>query len=322
MSTKTIPGIISRIFTAGTKRETAVNRKVKDRLFRFIFENDKEALLQLYNALNGTDYKDTADIEIVTLEDIVYMSMKNDVAFIIAEVLNLYEHQSTLNPNMPLRLMLYLGQEYQKIITMRQHNIYGTKKIRMPVPRCVVFYNGSKDLPDEQTLYLSDSFESTEGNSSRKTQSDVELKVHMLNINYGHNMELMEKCRRLQEYAYFIDRINQNLKEGFALKKAVDQAVLHCIENDILADILEPHRMEVRNMLLAEYDEKKTMGYLQKEAQEEGIAKGIKEGIERVNILNKLLIRDNRIKDLKYSSENKEFQQQLFIEYGIGQEEY
>jgi len=260
---KEIPAVLYQVFTTGRGQKLLINRTVKDRLFRFIFSKDPAALLQLYNALNGTNYEDADALEIVTLDNIVYMSMKNDLAFIVTGVLNLYEHQSTINPNMPLRCFLYLGQEYQKIVSKRHNNIYGTSLIKLPTPKCVVFYNGDRAKPDEEILRLSDAYQSTE------IKPDVELSVRVLNINYGHNEKIMEKCRRLREYAYFVYHINCNLKLGMSLRDAVDQAVVYCIENDIMADILEQHRMEVMGMLLTEYNERKTMKYLRKEALEE-----------------------------------------------------
>lgn len=139
-----------------SRRHHKVHRQIKDRLFRFLFEKDREALLQLYNALNGTNYKDSSLLQVVTIESAVYVVMKNDLAFIIAGVLNLYEHQSAVNPNMPVRFLIYLAQEYQGIIEKAQESLYGSKQILLPTPHCVVFYNGKQDIPEEQTLKLSD----------------------------------------------------------------------------------------------------------------------------------------------------------------------
>lgn len=274
MRVKEIPSALYQVFTTGRRQKFLVNRKVKDRLFRFIFSKDPAALLQLYNALNGTEYEDASALEIVTLDNIVYMSMKNDLAFIVTGVLNLYEHQSTVNPNMPLRCFLYLGQEYQKIVTKGHNNIYGTRLIKLPTPQCVVFYNGDRAKPDEEILLLSDAFQNIE------MKPDVELKVRVFNINYGHNEKIMGKCRRLWEYSYFVHQINCSLEIGNPLRDAVDQAVVHCIENDIMADILEQHRMEVFGMLLTEYNEKKTMRYLRKEAKEEAWEEAWDQGIK------------------------------------------
>ena len=194
-------------------------RQVKDRLFRFLFERDQEALLQLYNALNGTAYGDTSKLQIVTLENAVYVLMKNDLAFVIAGVLNIYEHQSTLNPNMPARFLFYLGQEYQKIVECAEESPYGSRLILLPTPRCVVFYNGEQKMPKEQILKLSDAF------ASKDSKADVELEVRVLNINYGYNEKLMEQCQVLKEYALFVEISREYLKKGKQAKAALNEAV-------------------------------------------------------------------------------------------------
>jgi hypothetical protein len=241
-----------------------VQRQVKDRLFRFVFEKDKEALLQLYNALNGTDYQDAEQLEVVTIENAVYVVMKNDLAFMIAGTLNLYEHQSTYNPNMPVRFLIYLAEEYQKLVEQDEDSLYGKQKIMLPTPQCVVLYNGKTTMPEECTLRLSDSFE------NKKEQSDIELKVRMLNINYGHNQELMDKCRMLSEYAEFISISRQYAAEGKNMQDAMNTAVEYCIDHDILSRFLRQNRAEVLGMLLEEFDVEKYERTLRKEGREDG----------------------------------------------------
>ena len=94
------------------KQQLKMQRNYKDTVFRMLF-NNKEALLSLYNAINGTHYDKTDDLEIITLENAVYMAMKNDIAFILGLYMNLYEHQSTLNPNMPLRDLFYIANRWK-----------------------------------------------------------------------------------------------------------------------------------------------------------------------------------------------------------------
>jgi len=251
------------------------NRKMKDRLFCYIFEKDRKALLQLYNTLNGTDYQDENALRIVTLKNAVYMSMNNDTAFVLAWTLNLYEHQSTNCPNMPLRLLLYVAAEYEMIVDGMDANLYGSTLIRLPAPRCVVFYNGGEDLPEEQQIHLSDAFTDEQGN---KKESCLELTVRVLNINYGHNKELMESCKRLKEYAQFVAKIRELHEKGYSMEHSVDMAVTYCIKEGIMKDILQPFRAEVKKMLLTEYDEKKTMRLFRKEGITEGRKAGIAEG--------------------------------------------
>ena len=95
------------------KENVTVNREHKDRLFKIIFQ-EKSDLLCLYNAINGTTYDNPDDLTITTMEDVIYISMKNDVSFLVDCRMNLYEHQSTYNPNMPLRGMFYFSK-YSKL---------------------------------------------------------------------------------------------------------------------------------------------------------------------------------------------------------------
>jgi hypothetical protein len=264
-----------------------VQRQVKDRLFRFVFEKDKEALLQLYNALNGTDYQDAEQLEVVTIENAVYVVMKNDLAFMIAGTLNLYEHQSTYNPNMPVRFLIYLAEEYQKIVEQEKHSLYGRRKIMLPTPQCVVLYNGEEDMPEECTLCLSDSF------GNRKEQSDVELKVRMLNINYGHNQALMDKCRMLEEYAEFIAISRQYASEGKDMQEAMNTAVEYCIDHGILSGLLRQNRTEVLGMLLEEFDVEKYERTLRSEGREDGFREGREDGVRETseNYIRKMLMK-------------------------------
>ena len=300
-----------------------VHRQTKDRLFRFLFEKDREALLQLYNALNGTDYKDASRLQIVTIENAVYIVMKNDLAFVITGTLNLYEHQSTCNPNMPVRFLIYLAEEYQQIVEQAEESIYGTKQISLPAPQCVVFYNGEAEAPEEQVLKLSDAFE----NKERK--ADVELTVRMLNINHGHNKALMEKCRTLAEYAQFVAVSREYAAEGRPMQEALEEAVEYCIDHGILSEFLRRNRSEVLGMLLEEFDVEKYERTIKKEGYEEGHASGLREGraeghasglqegTQRMNSLTVLLLERNRTEDLLRAAKDKEYQKQLLEEYNL-----
>ena len=233
------------------KSKKKVHRQVKDKVFRFIFEKDKEALLQLYNALNETSYEDASQLQVVTLESAVYIVMKNDLAFILAGTLNLYEHQSTYNPNMPVRFLLYLGQEYQRIVEEAQQSLYGRRQITLPAPKCIVFYNGEQEIPEEQIIRLSDAYRDYDG------EADVEVKVRLLNINYGHNKKLMESCKSLNEYAQFVELSRQQAKKKGNTKEVMREVIDYCIKNDILADFLKKYRGEVLGMILEEFDVEK-----------------------------------------------------------------
>ena len=280
-------------------KKRKVHRQVKDRLFRFLFEKDKEALLQLYNALNGTDYQDASDLQVVTIESAVYVVMKNDLAFVIAGTLNLYEHQSTYNPNMPVRFLIYLAEEYQKVVEQAEESLYGTKQISLPTPQCIVFYNGGQDAPEEQILKLSDAFE------NKEKEFDVELKVRMLNINYGHNRQLMEKCNALEEYAEFVSLTRRYIAEGKSMQDALNTAINYCINHGILSDFLKKYRAEVLGMILEEFDVDKYERSLRNE------------GIERSNKLSSLLLEQNRIVDLKRAVQDTKYQEELFREFDL-----
>lgn len=256
-----------------------INRKYRDRLFCVLFSQDREALLQLYNALHGTAYTDSSRLTVVTLDNIIYMKMVNDLAFVIAGVLNLYEHQSTYNPNMPLRFLLYIAEEYDRLIHQQDANIYGGKLVMLPTPQCVVFYNGDRETEDEELLRLSDAFQ------NKDIPSDLELTVHLRNINLGHNRALMNQCHKLWEYASLVSRINENLQGGMTKAAAVEEAVTYCMDQGILTDFLKENRSGVLGMLrlLTEYNEKEHMRRLKRDAKEEGMLQ------ERVAVITEFL---------------------------------
>ena len=239
-----------------------INSKYKDRLFRFLFQ-DKKHLLSLYNAIRGTNYNNIDDLEITTIEDVIYMKMKNDLSFIIDSCMSVYEHQSTFNPNMPVRGLIYFGILYNKYIKTREINIYSSKLRKLPTPQYYVFYNGDKEFSDRTILKLSDAFEKTLEDGS------YEWTAIMLNINYGYNQELLDHCRILQEYSYFIHSVKNCIMHENDTKKAIDTAVKQCIREGVLAEFLQEHRAEVIEMCLTEYDEQKVMAAFAREAEED-----------------------------------------------------
>ncbi len=288
-------------------RHIRPNRKYKDRLFQKIFQ-DKNDLLELYNAVNHTSYQNPDELEITTLEDVIYLSMKNDLSFIIASSLNLYEHQSTYNPNMPIRGLLYFARLYEGYIEKHNLNIYGKKLIPLPTPRYIVFYNGNANLPDESILKLSDAFLPAK-ETDAFSEPMLECIVQMYNINPGHNKNLLKSCTRLNHYSIFIAEINQNLETGMDLADAIHTAIDTCISKNILADLLSKSKSEVFHMLLTKYDEKKFLKITYQE--------GIEEGSERVNQLNRLLLEQNRTEDLIKAANDSAYQQKLFKEFHL-----
>ncbi len=230
--------------TKGTQQENQPIYAYKDTVFRMIYRK-KEELLSLYNAVNGTHYTDVADLEITTLENAVYMNMKNDVSCIIDMRMNLYEHQSTVNPNMPLRNLFYIARLYEKLLVKR--DLYSKTKVVIPAPKFFVFYNGKEPQPDKRILKLSDSY-------GTKAGSDLELIVTQYNINIGYNNELMKKCKTLAEYAIFVEMIRNNCV-SYTLEEAVTKAVNECIAEGVLEDFLRKNKAEVIQMSIFEYDE-------------------------------------------------------------------
>ena len=249
-------------------------RQTKDILFRLVFGNDRQALLQLYNALHGTAYTDPHELQIVTLDNAIYISRKNDLAFLLAGSINMYEHQSTLNPNMPVRFLIYLAQEYQLLVESTDKSLYGSEMIPLPTPQCVVFYNGTADTPDEYELRLSSAF------SSQDVEPAVEVVVKVININYGHNEHLMQGCGLLSQYAQFVAVTREYANKYDNRKEALNVAIEYCIGHGILEDILRKHRSQVLGSLLEEFDEKKYARTLREEGYEAGRTDGFTEGAQ------------------------------------------
>ena len=247
-------------------------RQTKDILFRLVFGNDRQALLQLYNALHGTAYTNPHELQIVTLDNAIYISRKNDLAFLLAGSINMYEHQSTLNPNMPVRFLIYLAQEYQLLVESTDKSLYGSEMIPLPTPQCVVFYNGTADTPDEYELRLSSAF------SSQDVEPAVEVVVKVININYGHNEHLMQGCGLLSQYAQFVAATREYANKYDNREEAMNAAIEYCIEHGILEDILRKHRSQVLGSLLEEFDEKKYARTLREEGYEAGRTDGFTEG--------------------------------------------
>lgn len=244
------------------------NRKYKDRLFQRVFQN-KEDLLELYNAINNTAYTNPEELKITTLEDAIYLSMKNDLSFVISATLNLYEQQSTFNANMPIRGLMYFSRLYEAYIKENSLDIYGKALVKLPAPQYIIFYNGREDQPDELELKLSDAFEGKD----TKVYA-LECRAKMLNINMEHNHKLLRSCKRLYDYSYFIAEVNQNLDRGLGLADSIRKAMDNCIRQDILKDILLKSKSEVFHMLLTEYDEKKHLKYTYNEGYEHGQQSG------------------------------------------------
>lgn len=254
------------------RKNLTANRKYKDTVFRMLF-SDRKNLLSLYNAVNGSAYEDEAALEIVTLENAIYMGMKNDLAFIVDTGLFLYEHQSTYTPNMPLRDLFYISAEYQKFVNHR--SLYSSVIQKIPAPNFIVFYNGTEKKEDSWINYLSEAYQNLSG------EPNLELKVLTLNINEGHNGELMEQCQILREYAQYVAKVRE-FAGNTELNAAVELAVNECIQNNILAEFLRKHKSEVIAMSIFEYDKEEEEKKLREAEYEAGYDEGKKEIIRRM----------------------------------------
>ena len=287
-----------------------VNREYVSSTFAMYF-SERKNLLSLYNAVNGTDYDDTAALEMNTLQgedgvsDSVFSRIANDLSFIFHSTMSLYEHQSTLNWNMPLRMLFYVCQLLRKRINGKE--LYRERKILIPTPVFVVFYNGRKDMPDKLVMKLSEQM------MVQVDEPGLELTVTAYNINAGHNRELMEKCRPLYEYAFFIASVRQNIegkKTDAEKTAAIEAAIDSCIRDDIMKDFLTEHREAVIRVNLVEYNEQdEREGILL-----DGIEQGMELGIEQISDLNAWLVKQGRTDELFLSFNDRELQQKLLQE--------
>lgn len=294
-----------------------INTKYKDRLFCFIFgrEENKKWALSLYNAVNGSSHTDPGIIQITTMDDILYMGMKNDVSFIIANIMSIYEQQSTYNPNMPVRELMYAARLYDKYIHEHKLNIYGKTLIPLPIPKLVVFYNGTEEQEDG-ILELKDAFEAgkhlpdghpAEGDRESDTP-DIAVRVRMFNVNYGKNRELLRACRPLEEYAWLIQCIRK-YSGSMEIEKSVDRAIDEMPEGFEIRPYLVRNKAEVKQMCITEYNEAETMRMFEEQGRREGRNEGI--GIGEQNKANEIaesMIKANESGDkiIQYTGLKKE----------------
>ena len=249
--------------------DTPVNRLYKSRIFAMLYQ-DKKELLDLYNAISGKHYEDPELLEINTLENAIYMTMRNDLSFLIDFRLSLYEHQSTYSPNLPLRDLFYISDLYSGMV--KDENLYGIKLVQIPAPQFVIFYNGMKEMPDRTVLRLSDAYSVKEENPA------LELTAVMLNINRGHNEKLKGLCKSLKDYSEYTARVRE-YADTMPISEAVEQAICECIQEGILAEFLKQNRAEAKQVSIYEYDEEKHMRQERETFWEDGWAAGREEGI-------------------------------------------
>lgn len=268
-------------------------RNYKDRIFRMVFR-EKKALLALYNAMNETDYENEDDLKVTTLESALYLEMKNDVSFVLYDELLLYEHQSTKNPNLPLRNLFYVSDVYSELT--KDLFLYGSVPVQIPEPKFVVFYNGLENMQEREVLKLSSLY------AKKAEHISLELETLVLNVNVGYNKILMERCRQLSDYAQFVSEVRKRLSKKIPLSEAVNEAVEDCIQRGILAEFLSKNRAEVIKVSIYEYDEEKVKRMFKEECMKLGIEQGkqigIEQGIEQARVIFRLYISGKSEEDI------------------------
>jgi hypothetical protein len=266
----------------------ASNREYKDSVFSLLF-GDPRILRELYGALEGVRLPPDVPVLINTLEDVIFLGQLNDLSFLVDNrLIVLIEHQSTINPNMALRLLMYSGRIYEKIVERRK--LYSSQPITIPRPEFIVLYNGTAPCPERQTLNLSDLFDKAPDLTGAGMPPALELKVRVFNINKGYNRDIVEKCRELEEYSVFIGKVRELKAETGETETAMKMAVKYCIENNVLREFLETNASEVVNMLLTEWSTVEYGEVQREEGRQEGRQEGRGEGREeeRREILNLL----------------------------------
>ena len=252
------------------------NRKIRDTVFCHYMSTPAH-LLELFNALNGTDYKNPTNININTLEGSFFSNIKNDISFMMDNlVIVLIEHQTTINPNMPLRFLSYLDELYRRIINTQNHKIYGNELIKIPAPEFYVFYDGEDTSFDQQILKLSDAFKSPSEN--------LELIAHVYNLADGKTENLKQNCFSLREYSIFSNRYKYYRKQKLTIDESVREAVHYCLEHNIMADYLKNNESEVIDMFGFEWNEREEKEALLKSGEAHGTLNAIKNLMKNLNM--------------------------------------
>jgi len=258
------------------KAGSKANRKYKDSVFSLLFSDPKIAA-EVYEAIFGVELGPDVKVEIKTLKNVLSGGLFNDVAFLLnGQLIVLLEHQSTINDNMPFRMLLYIAEIYNRLTT--EENIYGREKFKIPRPIFIVLYNGTEDMPDMLELKLSDMFEDTD---EAGDETNLELIVKVYNINKGRNAEIARRSQTLDEYATFVHTVREYDKAMDDLTEAMTEAVVDCIDKNVLKNFLLNHKREVIGMLLEEWDVDKAIAVAEREAEEKGMEKGMEKGRKR-----------------------------------------
>jgi len=264
------------------------NRKHKSSLFTSYFE-DKERLIETYNAIAGTDFPPTAKVEFKTLTNILTRSQINDIAFMLEDrFIVMMEHQSTpVSENIAIRLLIYITEVLKGIVSPR--SLYGRKPYKIPTPEFFVIYHGKKNLPDKEVFRLSDAFIAPTNTPS------LELIVTVFNVTNGHNEKMLLQSTALSDYSTFISLINDGVSKGLDLGDAIDDAIHYCIKNDIMRGYLLKSSEEVKRMLSMEWNEDEYREAMKEDAREEGLEEGREEGRAQEKIATARLMKAEEI---------------------------
>ena len=256
------------------KWDYMTNRKIRDTVFCHFMSNESH-LLSLCNALNDTGYDESSNITINTLEGSFFSNIKNDISFLLNNLMVvLIEHQTTINPNMPLRFLSYVDELYKRYTSTSHKKIYGDDLLKIPAPEFYVFYDGNDTSFEQQTLKLSNAFE---------TQSDkLELTVHVYNLADGMNDELKRKCLPIGEYSIFSNAYKHFRQQKMEIDHAVDEAIKYCLENNVMVDYLKNNQKEVIDMFGFEWNEKEEREALLEIGEERGRLEGKIESIKEL----------------------------------------
>ena len=250
------------------------NREYKSDVFSMLMEN-KSYALEVYNALNHSDYRNPEEVEIIRLERGISLSIRNDASFLIDMNMSFYEHQSTYNPNMPLRSAIYYVNTLEDWLRQKNLDLFSRRRIQVPTPHFVVFYNGTEKRPEYEEMRLSEAF------CHKTDEPGIEVRCRVYNINPDNNRPLKERSAVLEGYTYFVEKVRTYRKGNMGLEEAVDRAIEDCIENHVLEDFFRDRKDEVKKMTHLDYTWEKREQMIRKEEFEEGMEQGIAEGMER-----------------------------------------
>ena len=254
--------------TPAEEEELPVNHEYKSDVFSMLLEEPENAL-SIYNALNGTSYSNPEEVEIFRLEKGISLTVRNDASFIIDANLNLYEHQSTYNPNMPMRSLIYVSRLFERL--MREKNLYGRRRVSVPNVHFVVFYNGTEDQPAKEIMKLSDAYMHPD------CEPELELVCTVYNINSGYNEELKAASQLLREYMQFVNKVRDNRKY-MEPEAALNMAIDDCIKEHILEEFLRTRREEVTRVAMLDYTFERQIELEKRDSKAEGKAEGIVRG--------------------------------------------